>query len=81
MVHLYDLKNDPYENNNIAETNKKLVAEFENLVLEMSKDSFSQYPNEENTEELSSDEIEYELKKIGLCVIIDFNASKHNIFF
>ena len=64
-VHLYDLKNDPYENNNIAETNKKLVAEFENLVLEMSKDSFSQYPDEENTEELSSDEIEYELKKLG----------------
>ena len=44
---------------------KFLVAEFENLVLEMSKDSFSQYPNEENTEELSSDEIEYELKKLG----------------
>ena len=64
-VHLYDLKNDPYENNNIAETNKKLVTKFENLVVEMSKDSFSQYPDEENTEELSSDEIEYELKKLG----------------
>ena len=31
----------------------------------MSKDGFSQYLNEENTEELSSDEIEYELKKLG----------------
>ena len=31
----------------------------------MSKDSFSQHPDEENTEELTSDEIEYELKKLG----------------
>ena len=64
-VHLYDLKNDPYENNNIAETNKKLVTQFEKLLLEIPKNSFSQYADKENTEELASDEIEYELKRMG----------------
>ena len=64
-VHLYDLKNDPYENNNIAETNKELVTEFEKLLLEIPKNSFSQYADKENTEELASDEIEYELKRMG----------------
>ena len=64
-VHLYDLKNDPYENNNIAEANKDLATRFEKLLVEMSKDSFSQHVDEENTEELTSDEIEYELKKMG----------------
>ena len=64
-VHLYDLKNDPYENNNIAETNKKLVTQFEKLLLEIPKNSFSQYADKENTEELASDKIEYELKRMG----------------
>ena len=64
-VHLYDLKNDPYENNNIAETNKELVTQFEKLLLEIPKNSFSQYADKENTEELASDEIEYELKRMG----------------
>ena len=62
---MYDLKNDPYENNNIAETNKELVTQFEKLLLEIPKNSFSQYADKENTEELASDEIEYELKRMG----------------
>ena len=62
-VHLYDLKNDPYENNNIAETNKKLVTQFEKLLLEMQENGFSEHVHEENTEELK--EVEYELKKLG----------------
>ena len=62
-VNLYDLKNDPYENNNIAETNKKLVTQFEKLLLEMQENGFSEHVHEENTEELK--EVEYELKKLG----------------
>ena len=63
-VNLYDLKNDPYENNNIAETNKELVDKFEELLLEIQENDFSEN-NGENVEELTSAEIEYELKKMG----------------
>jgi arylsulfatase A-like enzyme len=63
-VNLYDLKNDPYENNNIAETNKELVDKFEELLLEIQENDFSEN-NGENVEELTHDEIEYELKKMG----------------
>ena len=63
-VHLYDLKNDPYENNNIAETNKELVDKLEELLLEIQENDFSEN-NGENVEELTHDEIEYELKKMG----------------
>jgi hypothetical protein len=62
-IHLYDLKNDPYENNNIAKINKKIVEEFEDLLVEMRKYSSTQCKDEENPEE--SSKIEYELKKMG----------------
>ena len=51
-IHLYDLKNDPYENSNIMKTNKKLVSQFEKTLLEMQKNDFSEYVDEEDTEEL-----------------------------
>ena len=62
-IHLYDLKNDPYENSNIMKTNKKLVTQFEKTLLEMQKNDFSEYVDEEDTEELK--EIEHELRKMG----------------
>ena len=62
-IHLYDLKNDPYENSNIMKTNKKLVTQFEKTLLEMQKNDFSEYVDEEDTEELK--EVEYELRKMG----------------
>ena len=62
-IHLYDLKNDPYENSNIMKTNKKLVVQFEKSLLEMQENDFSEYVDEEDTEELK--EIEYELRKMG----------------
>ena len=34
-VNLYDLKNDPFENNNIAKTNEELVTRFEQILMEM----------------------------------------------
>ena len=62
-VNLYDLKNDPFENNNIAETNVELVKQFEKILTEMQNDNTSQDENQENTEE--QQKIEFELKKMG----------------
>ena len=62
-VHLYDLKNDPYENNNIAETNKELVTEFEKKILQLEKDNFSQYDEKISEKELQR--ISNELKRLG----------------
>ena len=58
-VHLYDLENDPFENTNIAEGNEKLISEFETKISEIEKNEVS------NDDELSEEEIEYELKKMG----------------
>jgi len=62
-VNLYDLKNDPYENNNIAETNKKLVAQFEKKMLQLEKDNLSEY--EEKISEQELQRISNELKRLG----------------
>ena len=37
-VTLYDLENDPFENNNIAKNESKIVIEMENMLKEMKKD-------------------------------------------
>ena len=58
-VHLYNLKDDPYENENIAEKNKELILQFEEKISEFEKNDLS------NEEEVSDEEIEYELKKMG----------------
>jgi hypothetical protein len=60
---LYDLKNDPYENNNIAETNKELVTQFEKKILQLEKDNFSQY--DEKIPEKELQRISNELKRLG----------------
>ena len=62
-VNLYDLKNDASENNKIAETNEELVDRFEQILMEIQSDNFSQDEDEENQEEL--EKIEFELKKMG----------------
>ena len=62
-VNLYDLKNDPFENNNIAEINGELVTQFERILMQIQGDNFSQDEDEENPEELKK--IEFELKKMG----------------
>ena len=59
-VHLYDLKKDPYENENIADTNKELILQFEKNIIEFEKNDLS---NDED--ELSEEEVENELKKMG----------------
>ena len=62
-VNLYDLSNDPYENNNIAQTHKQLVAQFEKKILELEKDNLSEY--EEKLSDKEMERISNELKRLG----------------
>ena len=62
-IHLYDLKNDPYENNNIAQTHKQLVAQLEKKILKLEKDSLSEYKEEISDKEM--ERITNELKRLG----------------
>ncbi len=61
-VHLYDLKNDPFENINIAKGNEELIKEFETRISEIEKNEIS------HDDELSEEEqkrISKELKRLG----------------
>ena len=58
-VHLYNLKDDPYENENIAKKNKELILQFEEKISEFEENDLS------DEEEVYEEEIEYELKKMG----------------
>ena len=62
-VNLYDLKNDPCENYNIAETNKDLVTQFEKKILQLEKDNLPEY--EEKISEKELQRISNELKRLG----------------
>ena len=62
-VNLYDLSNDPYENNNIAQTHKQLVVQFEKNILKLEKDNLSEY--EEKIPDKEMEEISNELYKLG----------------
>jgi arylsulfatase A-like enzyme len=63
-VHLYDLKNDPFENNNIAESNPNKVKEMESILQTMTKIPESSTAESELTEE-ETKKIESQLKKLG----------------
>jgi len=60
-VHLYDLENDPYEDVNIKSANIDKINEFENILSDLLKNS----KNNSNDDELNSEEIENELRKLG----------------
>ena len=62
-VHLYDLKEDPYENNNIADENKELILEFERKITEFEKNDLSNDDDDLSEEELTK--ISGQLKKLG----------------
>ena len=62
-VNLYDLTNDPYENKNIAQTHKQLVAQLEKKMLELEKDNLSGYKEEISDKEMQR--ITNELKRLG----------------
>ena len=62
-VNLYDLSNDPYENNNIAQTHKQLVVQFEKKILKLEKNNLSEY--EEKISDKEMERISNELKRLG----------------
>ena len=62
-INLYDLENDPYENNNIARSYEQLVARFENKMLKLQKDNLSEHKEKISDEETQM--ISSELKKLG----------------
>ena len=61
-INLYDLKNDPQENNNIAENNLPIIEKMEKLLQNMQNDTF-ELDNTISKEE--EEKISKELKKLG----------------
>ena len=61
-IHLFDLSNDYYEETNIAPTNKTKVLEMEQILQDFLNDFNKMKPK---NNELTSDEIENELRKMG----------------
>ena len=61
-VHLYDLKSDPFEDNNISATNSQKISELENI-LQNILDSSPQTKNTINDD--NAENIEEELRKLG----------------
>ena len=63
-IHLYDLVNDPLEENNIAEINIKLVNEMEQILVKIRKELDRKFESPELSNE-DEKKIEAELKKLG----------------
>jgi len=61
-VHLYDLSKDPLEENNCASENRMKVSEMEEILQNLLR---STKKIEYNEDDLSSNEIENELRKMG----------------
>ncbi|RZD40974.1 MAG: hypothetical protein CXT78_11885 [Thaumarchaeota archaeon] len=61
-IHFYDLENDPYEDVNIKSINIDKINEFENILSNLLKNSKNNFDNDD---ELNSEEIENELRKLG----------------
>ena len=63
LIHLYDLKNDPHENNNIAKTKPKIVNQMEKILQNILQNSMLGSDDEFDEEETKL--IEDELKRLG----------------
>ena len=61
-VHLYDLENDPYENNNISKNNLPIIEKMEKLLQDMQNDTL-ELDNALSKEE--EEQIKKELAKLG----------------
>ena len=61
-VHLYDLKSDPFEDYNIADVNKEQINKYEKILQNIIKDFDN---NDTEEDDLNSEEIENELRKLG----------------
>jgi HPt (histidine-containing phosphotransfer) domain-containing protein len=62
-VSLFDLKSDPSEKTNLAESKPELVQEMENLLLQVRKNSIKQEMAE--MDDAETKKIQEELKKLG----------------
>ena len=63
IVNLYDLENDPLEDNNLAEINLELVKDFEKTLSDLRQNKDLQSSDEISLDEKT--ELEEELKKLG----------------
>ena len=61
-IHLYDLENDPYENNNISKNNLSIIEKMEKLLQDMQNDTL-ELDNTLSKEE--EEKISKELRKLG----------------
>jgi arylsulfatase A-like enzyme len=64
-VHLYDLKNDPLEDNNIADKRSDVVKEMELNVEKIQKDSLPILNEEEEIDDEEIKRVQESLKKLG----------------
>jgi arylsulfatase A-like enzyme len=65
-VHLYDLKNDPLEEKNIANTNPSVVKKMEKMLIELQNDQGFEYEKTEQILDIDEEKkIEEELRKLG----------------
>lgn len=62
--HLYDLKNDLYEDNNLAESNSNLIQKFEKILFEIVENSKDEIETD-TLDKKSEKKVEEELKKLG----------------
>ena len=68
LVNLYNLQEDPFENNNVASENPEIVKEMENILSNFELDDEKLKENESDDDELNPEElkeIQEELKKHG----------------
>ena len=61
-IHLYDLENDPYENNNIAKHNIPIIEKMEKLLQDMRRDTLE---SDDMLTKEEEEKIAMELKKLG----------------
>ena len=63
-IHLYDLRNDPLEENNLADENQNIVKKMEKLLSEIREKLQANFEETPLTDE-ETKKIEAELKKLG----------------
>lgn len=63
-IHLYDLENDPYEDENISSTYPEIINEFESIIVSIQETKSEKKPKSKLTKE-DEKELEEELRKMG----------------
>ena len=64
-VHLFDLKKDPLEENNIQESNPDIIIKMEEILLSLQSGKGFSFDKEENLTDEQSKTVENELRKLG----------------